>query len=208
MMSWPSSSPSWPASPAPHANTAPQDDRAKQWFVPHAIPVMNRACANGGAPANGSNLRGRSQEPLRGASRLGSTAYKLESFSSSATVSPTAALCALHPIFLRPPSAGAATAFPSSLMTTTPAGPQATLAMEPLKDTAAGVALALRRGPLFFKAGRCGTRPQAATQLVGAVAVAVVQPCQPVKLMRHAAEGVPAVGRLRPRHNSAVAGRC
>jgi len=46
--------------------------------------------------------------------------------------------------------------------------------MEPLKDTAAGVALALRRGPLFFNAGRCGTRPQAATQLVGAVALGVV----------------------------------
>ena len=58
-------------------------------------------------------------------------------------------------------------------MTTTPAGPQATLAIDPLKDTAAGVARALRRGPLFFKAGRCGTRPQAATQLVGAVALVV-----------------------------------
>ena len=136
---------------------------------------MNRACANGGAPAKGSRRRGRSQEPLRGASLLGSTAYRLWSFKINATVSPTAALCALHPIFLRPPSAGAATAFPSSLMTTTPAGPQATFAMEPLKLTAAGVALALRRGPLFFKAGRCGTRPQAATQLVGAVALVVVE---------------------------------
>ena len=57
--------------------------------------------------------------------------------------------------------------------TTTPAGPQATCEIDPRKDTAAGVALALRRGPLFFNAGRCGTRPQAATQDVGAVALGV-----------------------------------
>ena len=51
--------------------------------------------------------------------------------------------------------------------------------------TAAGVARALRRGPFFFAAGRCGTRPQAATQLVGAVALGLAAALRGTAVVRN-----------------------
>ena len=132
---------------------------------------MNRACANGGAPAKGSRRRGRSQEPLRGASptRIDGGVQTLVVQDQRHGLADGRVLCSAADLpspTLRRRRDGI-TFFTNDDDARRAAGDAA---IDPLKDTAAGVALALRRGPLFFKAGRCGTRPQAATQLVGAVA--------------------------------------